>query len=91
MGPKASFWVSRFAGYLVRLVGEGKATHAGLDAQDVVVHREHLLQGVVALGLQVQCDLSVVNAREVAGAGWLVLLGLQRERVGIDTRVGVPV
>jgi hypothetical protein len=33
-------------------------------------------------------NLGVVNAREVAGAGGLVLLGLEREGVGVHTRVG---
>jgi len=33
-------------------------------------------------------DLRVVDAREVAGAGRLVLLGLERERVRVDTGVG---
>ena len=33
-------------------------------------------------------NLGVVNAREVAGAGGLVLLGLEREGVGVHTGVG---
>ena len=33
-------------------------------------------------------DLRVVDAGEVAGAGGLVLLGLEREGVGVDTREG---
>ena len=33
-------------------------------------------------------DLRVVDAREVAGTGGLVLLGLERERVRVDTGVG---
>jgi len=80
--------------YFLRLVGEGEATHARLDAQDVVIHCEHLLQGVAgshcgaAGALQIHGHLSVVNAREVASAGWLVLLGLQGEGVGVDAGVG---
>jgi len=81
-----------FLRYLDRLVGEGKAAHARLDAQDVVVDGEHLLQGEVRLGsgaarLQVHGHLGVVNAREVASAGRLVLLRLQGEGVGVDARV----
>ncbi len=34
-------------------------------------------------------DLRVVDAGEVAGAGGLVLLGLEREGVRVDTGVGV--
>ena len=50
LGPKAGifvFFVPSTA-YLIRLVGEGEATHARLDAQDVVIHCEHLLQGVAS-------------------------------------------
>jgi len=39
--------------------------------------------------LEGDCHLGVVNAREVAGAGWLVLLGLQCERIGVHTWVWV--
>jgi hypothetical protein len=71
------------------LVGECEAAHARLDAQDIVVHREHLLQGAVRKrpGLHVDSHLGVINAREVAGAGRLVLLGLQGEGVHVDARV----
>jgi len=71
----------------VRLVGEGQAAHARLDAQDVVVHREHLLQRGGGSALDVDRHLGVINAREVASAGWLVLLGLQREAVAVHTWV----
>ena len=71
-----------------RLIGEGKAAHARLDAQDVVVHCEHLLQGVGVLVLKVEEHLGVINTREVAGAGWLVLLWLQSEGVHVDAWVG---
>jgi len=74
--------------FIKRLVGEGQATHTALDAQHVVVDREQLLQSCGRLTLQLHRHLSVVNAREVASAGWLVLLGLQGERVGVDTAVG---
>lgn len=76
-----------------RLVGECETAHAGLDAEDVVVDGPHL-EGVAGLGrvdasLDTNIDLSVVDAREVAGAGRLVLLGLEGERVAVDTRVRV--
>jgi len=45
--------------------------------------------GVVWGGLEGDGHLSVVNTREVASAGWLVLLWLQSERIGIHTWVGV--
>ena len=77
----------------MRLVGECETAHAGLNAEDVVVDSPHL-EGVASLGgvdasLDANIDLSVVDAREVAGAGWLVLLGLEGERVAVDTRVRV--
>jgi len=71
----------------VRLVAERKAAHTRLDAQDVVVHREHLLQRGGGRALDVDRHLGVINAREVAGAGWLVLLWLQREAVAVHTWV----
>lgn len=70
------------------LVREREATHTGLDAKDVVVDREHVEVGrVVRTGGGSDRHLGVVNAAEVAGAGGLVLLGLEREGVGVDTRV----
>jgi len=69
------------------LIAKREAPHPGLNAQDVVVHREHLLQRR-GQGLHVEGHLSVVNAREVAGAGGLVLLGLQGEGVNVDAGVG---
>ena len=68
-------------------IAEGQATHARLDTQDVVVHREQLLQGRLVVGLHLHGHLSVVNAREVAGAGRLVLLRLQGEGVHVDAGV----
>ncbi len=75
------------------LIGECKAAHTGLDAQNVVVDGEQLLGlgvGVIGAGavlLEGHGHLGIVNAREVAGAGRLVLLGMQGEGVGVDTRV----
>ena len=71
------------------LVGEGKATHTRLDAEDVVVSGEHVHGDRVVGGTRGDnLDLRVVDAREVAGAGRLVLLGLEREGVRVDARHG---
>ena len=70
------------------LVGEGEATHTGLDAENVVVDREHVHSGGGDASGESDGNLGVVNAREVAGAGGLVLLGLEREGVGVHTGVG---
>jgi len=55
-----------------------------LDAEDVVVGREHVHGGRIG-GVHSHRDLSIVNAREVAGAGWLVLFWLEGERVRVNT------
>ena len=60
-----------------------------MDAEDVVVGREHVHGGRVTGGVLHNLDLRVVDAGEVAGAGGLVLLGLERERVRVDTGRGV--
>ena len=72
---------------LIRLIAESQTAHARLDAQNVVVDGEHALLVGQRAHLQSDSHLGVVDAREVAGAGWLVLLGLQSEGVGVDTRV----
>jgi len=60
-----------------------------LDAEDVVVDREHVHGGRVVGGTRGDnLDLRVIDAREVAGTGGLVLLGLEREGVRVDTGVG---
>jgi len=60
-----------------------------LDAEDVVVDREHVHGGRVVGGIRGDnLDLRVIDAREVAGTGGLVLLGLEREGVRVDTGVG---
>ena len=59
-----------------------------MDAEDVVVSGEHVHGGRVTGGAHGDSDLRVVDAGEVAGAGGLVLLGLEREGVRVDTRVG---
>ena len=62
-----------------------------MDAKDVVVGREHV-EGGRGTGthglLNLDGNLGVVDAGEVAGAGRLVLLGLESEGVGVDTGHG---
>ena len=70
------------------LVGESEATHTRLDAEDVVVGREHVHRGRAVEGVGSDRNLRVVDAREVAGTSGLVLLGLEREGVRVDTSVG---
>ena len=60
-----------------------------MDAEDVVVGREHVHVGRVTSGVLDNLDLRVVDAGEVAGTGGLVLLGLEREGVRVDTGRGV--
>jgi len=59
-----------------------------LDAEDVVVSGEHVHGGRVIGGAHSDSNLRVINAGEVASAGRLVLLGLEREGVRVDTGVG---
>ena len=59
-----------------------------MNAEDVVVGREHVHGGRVS-GTHGDSDLRVVDAGEVAGTSGLVLLGLERERVRVDTGRGV--
>ena len=70
------------------LVGESEAAHTRLDAEDVVVGREHVEVGRGVGGNGGNGNLRVVDAGEVAGTGGLVLLGLEREGVRVDTGVG---
>lgn len=63
----------------LNLVGESKTTHTGLDTEHVVVGCEHVESCVVWGSLHGYFNLGVVNAREVAGASRLVLLGLKSE------------
>ena len=74
--------------FLNLLVGEGKTTHTTLDTEDVVVGGKHVEHIRVGVGLESDLNLGVVDTREVASAGGLVLLGLEGERVGVDTGVG---
>jgi len=70
------------------LVGESETTHTRLDAEDVVVGREHVEVGRGTRGRGGDGNLRVVDAGEVAGAGGLVLLGLEREGVSVNTGEG---
>ena len=58
-----------------------------MDAEDVVVSGEHVHGGGGDTGGDGDSNLRVINAREVASAGRLVLFGLERERVRVDTGV----
>jgi hypothetical protein len=60
-----------------------------LNAEDVVVDSEHVevRRVIVTLG-RGDGHLRVIDAREVACTGRLVLFGLERERVRVDTSVG---
>ena len=73
------------------LVGESEAAHTRLDAKDIVVGREHVERGRgtgIHTRLNLDGNLSVVDAGEVARAGRLVLLGLESEGVGVDAGHG---
>jgi hypothetical protein len=59
-----------------------------LDAEDVVVSGEHVHGSRAVEGVGSDRNLRVVDAREVAGTSGLVLLGLEREGVRVDTGVG---
>jgi len=56
-----------------------------LDTEDVVVGREHAESGLFRVLASLDSDLGVVNTREVARTGWLVLFWLEREGVGVHT------
>ena len=58
-----------------------------MDPEDVVVSGEHVHGGGRGGG-SLDSNLGIINAGEVASAGRLVLLGLEGERVRVDTGVG---
>ena len=59
-----------------------------MNAKNVVVGREHVHDlRVGGVRLERHRDLSIVNAREVARTSRLVFFRLERERVGVHTRV----
>ena len=72
------------------LVGVREATHAGHDTENVVVDSVHAHLGSASRAHRVhghrELERGLVDTREVARAGRLVLLGAQRERVYVDTR-----
>jgi len=57
-----------------------------LDAEDVVVGREHVHGGRVS-GVHGHRDLSIVNAGEVASTSWLMFFWLESEGVRVHTWV----
>jgi len=73
-----------------RLVAVREATHAGHDAEDVVVERVDADLGRADTDDRVErhreLERGLVDAREVARSGRLVLLGAQRERVHVNAR-----
>ena len=75
-----------------RLVGVGETTHTGHDTENVVVDGVDAdLRRVVRVDRVVgqrEQQRRVINTREVAAAGRLVLLGLERERVHVDAHGG---
>ena len=74
-----------------RLVGVSQTTHTAHDTKNVVVGGKHANLGSAGTldgGIgQHQLESSIVNTREVARAGWLVLFGAKGERVQVDTGV----
>ena len=78
------------SGGLAARYGVAKSfTHSRLDAQHVVVDCEHALLQGRHTWFEDNLDLGIVDAREVAGAGWLVLLWLQCEGIAVNAWVGV--
>ena len=59
-----------------------------MNSENVVVRGEHVHVGGIASGVLDDLDLRVVDTGEVAGTGGLMLLGLERERVRVDTGHG---
>jgi len=75
------------------LIGVRKAAHTGHDTENIVVGRVDAdLGGVGTADSRIGKDElkgGIVNAREIAGARWLVLLGPEREGVDVDTSIGI--
>ena len=74
-----------------RLVGVSQTTHTAHDTKNVVVGGKHANLGSAgafdgSIG-QHQLESSIVNTREVARAGWLVLFRAKGKRVQVDTGV----
>ena len=72
----------------MRLIAISQSTHTTHDTQHVVVNSVDADLARAATsdsgGGQGQLQGSIINAREVAGAGWLVLLWAQGEGVHVD-------
>jgi len=58
-----------------------------LDAENVVVDREHVHGGGGRRRWDGDRDLGIVDTREVASTGWLVFFWLEREGVRVHTWV----
>ena len=73
----------------MRLVGECETAHTRCNVENVVVDCKHLLE--IAEGSSLECNVSlgVIDAREIARAGWLEILGLDGEGIHVDTGVRV--
>ena len=54
-----------------------------MDAEDVVVGREHAESGFRDAGLRLDSDLSIVNTTEITAPGWLMFFWFQGETVSV--------
>jgi len=54
-----------------------------LDAEDVVVGREHAKSGFLDAGLRLDSDLSIVNTTEITAPSWLMFFWFQGETVSV--------
>jgi len=54
-----------------------------LDAEDVVVGREHAESGLFRAGTSLDSDLSIVNTTEITAPSWLMFFGLKRKRIRV--------
>lgn len=68
------------------LIRISKPAHPGHNAQHIVVDGKDKDVALSVLGSAGESELEsgIVDAREIARAGRLVLLGLERERVDVD-------
>ena len=66
----------------MELITVGKASHATHDSEDIVVDSEYLY-GVSGINI-LEVKGGIVNARHVACTRWLVLFGLEGERVNVN-------
>ena len=54
-----------------------------MDAEDVVVGREHAKSGFLDAGLRLDSDLSIVNTTEITAPSWLMFFWFQGETVSV--------